>query len=227
MVRQDFISNISHELRTPIASVKAIAETLNEGAIEDPSVAKDFLNKINAETDRLAQMVQELSELSRIESGEAPLQKRLFSIADAVEHAVDRLRPQADRAGLYTETNFVPNLPKVLADEDRIEQVLVNIIHNAIKFTPSGGKIVISTKRDNNNIMVSVTDTGIGIPADDLPRIFERFYKADKSRSGGGTGLGLAIARRIVEAHGGKIWAESVQGKGATFTFTLPVAQKI
>ncbi len=223
MVRQDFISNISHELRTPIASVKAIAETLNEGAIEDSSVAKDFLNKINAETDRLAQMVQELSELSRLESGEAPLQKRLFHISDAVEHTVERLKPQADRAGLYIETDFVPNLPRVLADEDRIEQVLVNIIHNAIKFTPAGGKIVISTKRDRNNITVSVTDTGIGIPADDLPRIFERFYKADKSRSGGGTGLGLAIAKRIVEAHGGKIWAESIEGKGSTFSFTLPL----
>jgi two-component system phosphate regulon sensor histidine kinase PhoR len=227
MVRQDFISNISHELRTPIASVKAIAETLNEGAIADPSVAKDFLNKINAETDRLAQMVQELSELSRLESGEVPLRKRFFHISDAVEHAIERLKPQADRAGLYIETNFVPNLPQVLADEDRLEQVLVNIIHNAIKFTPPGGKIVISTRRDSNNITVSITDTGIGISADDLPRIFERFYKADKSRSGGGTGLGLSIAKRIVEAHGGKIWAESIEGKGSTFTFTLPVEQKI
>jgi two-component system phosphate regulon sensor histidine kinase PhoR len=227
MVRQDFISNISHELRTPIASVKAIAETLNEGASADPSVAKDFLNKINAEADRLAQMVQELSELSRIESGEAPLQKRLFNISDAIVRAVDRLRPQVDRAGLHIQTDFAANLPKVLADEDRIEQVLVNIIHNAIKFTQASGKINISAKRDNNNIMVSISDTGIGIPADDLPRIFERFYKADKSRSGGGTGLGLAIAKRIVEAHGGKIWAESIEGKGATFTFTLSAAQKI
>ncbi len=226
MVRQDFISNISHELRTPIASVKALAETLNEGAIEDPSVAKDFLSRINVEVDKLAQMVQELGELSRIESGEAPLQKRHINIADAIEHAVDRLKAQSDRAGLNLDIDIPPTLPKVMADEARVEQVLVNLIHNAIKFTPSGGRISISAKARDNDILVSVADTGVGIPADDLPRIFERFYKADKSRSGGGTGLGLAIAKHIVEAHGGRIWAESVEGKGSTFNFTLPLAHK-
>jgi two-component system phosphate regulon sensor histidine kinase PhoR len=226
MVRQDFISNISHELRTPIASVKALAETLNEGAIEDPSVAKDFLSRINVEVDKLAQMVQELGELSRIESGEAPLQKRHINIAGAIGHAVDRLRAQADRAGLNFDFVIPPTLPEVMADEARVEQILVNIIHNAIKFTPSGGRISISAKARDNDILVSVSDTGVGIPADDLPRIFERFYKADKSRSGGGTGLGLAIAKHIVEAHGGRIWAESVEGRGSTFNFTLPLAHK-
>ena len=226
MIRQDFISNISHELRTPIASVKALAETLNEGAIEDPSVAKDFLSRINVEVDKLAQMVQELGELSRIESGEAPLQKKPVNIAGAIEHAVDRLRAQADRAGLNFDFVIPSTLPKVMADEARLEQVLVNIIHNAIKFTPSGGRISISANARDNDIIISVKDTGVGIPADDLPRIFERFYKADKSRSGGGTGLGLAIAKHIVEAHGGKIWAESVEGKGSTFNFTLPLAHK-
>ena len=113
-----------------------------------------------------------------------------------------------------------------MADEARVEQVLVNLIHNAIKFTPSGGRISISAKAKNNDILASVADTGVGIPADDLPRIFERFYKADKSRSGGGTGLGLAIAKHIVEAHGGRIWAESVEGKGSTFNFTLPLEHK-
>jgi two-component system phosphate regulon sensor histidine kinase PhoR len=226
MIRQDFISNISHELRTPIASVKALAETLNEGAIEDPSVAKDFLSRINVEADKLAQMVQELGELSSIESGEAPLQKRHINIADAIEHAADRLRAQSDRAGLNLDINILSALPEVIVDEARVEQVLVNLIHNAIKFTPSGGRISISAKAKDNDILVSVADTGVGIPADDLPRIFERFYKADKSRSGGGTGLGLAIAKHIVEAHGGRIWAESVEGKGSTFNFTLPPAHK-
>ena len=226
MVRQDFISNISHELRTPIASVKALAETLNEGAIEDQAVAKDFLSRINVEADKLAQMVQELGELSRIESGEAPLQKRHINIADAIEHAVDRLKAQSDRAGLNLDINIPPALPKVMADEARVEQVLVNLIHNATKFTPSGGKISISAKARDNDILVSVADTGIGIPLDDLPRIFERFYKADKSRSGGGTGLGLAIAKHIAEAHGGRIWVESVEGKGSTFSFTLPLTYK-
>ena len=226
MIRQDFISNISHELRTPIASVKALAETLNEGAIEDPSVAKDFLSRINVEVDKLAQMVQELGELSRIESGEAPLNKRRINMADVIGHAVDRLRAQADRAELKLDIDIPPTLPEVMSDEARVEQVLVNIIHNAIKFTPSGGKINISAKARDNDILVSVSDTGVGIPADDLPRIFERFYKADKSRSGGGTGLGLAIAKHIVEAHGGRIWAESVEGRGSTFNFTLPLAHK-
>ena len=227
MIRQDFISNISHELRTPIASVKALAETLNEGAVEDPSVAKDFLSRINAEADKLAQMVQELGELSRIESGEAPLQIRSINIAEAIGHAVDRLRAQADRAELKLDIDSPPTLPEVLADEARVEQVLVNLIHNAIKFTPSGGRISISAKAKDNDIMVSVADTGIGIPPDDLPRIFERFYKADKSRTGGGTGLGLAIAKHIAEAHGGRIWAESVEGKGSTFKFTLPLTSKL
>jgi two-component system phosphate regulon sensor histidine kinase PhoR len=226
MIRQDFISNISHEFRTPIASVKALAETLNEGAIEDASVARDFLNKINAEADRLAQMVQELGELSRIESGEAPLHKRDISIAEAIEHAVDRLRAQADRAGLKLDVDVPTILPKVMADEGRVEQVLINIIHNAIKFTSSAGIIRISAKVGGDVIIVSVSDTGVGIPADDLPRIFERFYKADKARSGGGTGLGLAIAKHIVEAHGGRIWVESAEGKGSTFNFTLPLASK-
>jgi two-component system, OmpR family, phosphate regulon sensor histidine kinase PhoR len=226
MIRQDFISNISHELRTPIASVKALAETLNEGAIEDPSVAKDFLSRINVEVDKLAQMVQELGELSHIESGEAPLQKKPVNIAGAIGHAVDRLRAQADRAELNLDFVIPSTLPEVMADEARVEQVLVNIIHNAIKFTPSGGRISISAKARDNDILVSVSDTGVGIPADDLPRIFERFYKADKSRSGGGTGLGLAIAKHIVEAHGGRIWAESVEGRGSTFNFTLPLAHK-
>jgi two-component system phosphate regulon sensor histidine kinase PhoR len=227
MIRQDFISNISHELRTPIASVKALAETLHQGAVEDPSVAKDFLSKINAEADRLAQMVQELGELSRIESGEVTLLKKEIAIAEAIGHAVDRLGAQANRAGLKLQVDASANLPKVMVDEARIEQVLVNIIHNAIKFTPSGGRITISAKVKDTDILVSVSDTGVGIPPDDLPRIFERFYKADKSRSGGGTGLGLAIAKHIVEAHRGRIWAESVEGRGSSFNFTLPLTSKL
>ncbi len=222
-VRRDFISNISHELRTPIASVKALAETLGDGGIDDPQVAKAFLGKINAEADRLAQMVQELGELSCIESGEAALEKKDISIGEAIGHAVDRLKAQADRAGLTIDVNAPADLPRVVGDERRVEQVLVNIIHNAIKFTPSGGRVSISARVQGDRMLVSVVDTGVGIPADDLPRIFERFYKADKSRSGGGTGLGLAIARHIVEAHGGRIWAESMEGKGATFHFTLPL----
>ena len=223
-VRRDFIANLSHELRTPIASIKALGETLHDGAVEQPSVARDFLEKINLEVDRLAQMVQEMGELSRIESGEAPLQKTPVNVAEVVDRAAGRLKAQADRAGLRLETQVATDLPRVPADEARIEQVLVNLIHNAIKFTPSGGRITVSAKADGGNLVVAVSDTGVGISEDDLPRVFERFYKADRARAGGGTGLGLAIARHVVEAHGGRIRVESVEGRGSTFSFTLPLS---
>ncbi len=226
-IRQDFVSNISHELRTPVASVKALAETLQEGAIDDPSVAKDFLSKINTEVDRLTQMVQELGELSRIESGKSSIQMEPLDIAEAIDKAARRLKAQADRAGLNLDINIPPHIPQALGDRDRVEQVLVNLIHNAIKFTNTGGRINISAEADGDKLRISVADTGVGIPADDLPRIFERFYKADKARSGSGTGLGLAIAKHIIEAHSGEIWADSVEGKGATFSFTLPLAPNL
>ena len=222
-VKRDLSANISHELRLPIASVKALAETLMQGAIDDPSVAKEFLGQINAETDRLAQMVQELSDLSRIESGQAPLVKQKIGIGEVITRSVERIKPQADRAGLSINIDVASDLPPVAADRDRIEQVLVNLLHNSIKFTPHGGGITISAISSSYSIQLSVADSGVGISADDLPRIFERFYKADRARSGGGTGLGLAIAKHIIEAHGGKIWAQSIEGKGATFTFTLPL----
>jgi two-component system phosphate regulon sensor histidine kinase PhoR len=222
-VKRDLSANISHELRLPIASIKALAETLAQGAIDDPSVAKEFLGQINTETDRLAQMVQELGDLSRIESGQSPLVKRSIGIGEVIKRAAERIKPQADRAGLSINIDIASDLPPIAADRDRIEQVLVNLLHNSIKFTPSGGGITISAISSGDSLQVSVADTGVGIPADDLPRIFERFYKADRARSGGGTGLGLAIVKHIIEAHGGKVWAQSKEGKGATFTFTLPL----
>ncbi len=225
-VRHDFISNISHELRTPIASLKVLAETLQEGTIDDKAVAQEFLHKINIETDRLAQMVNELSELSRIESGEVSLKIEPVDLGEVVGQVTERLRAQAERGGLSLEADIPASLPEALGDEERVEQVLVNLLHNAIKFTPPSGRVTISTRVEGDSILVSVADTGVGIPADDLPRIFERFYKADKARAGGGTGLGLAIAKHIVEAHGGRIWAESIEGKGSTFTFTLPMVTK-
>jgi two-component system phosphate regulon sensor histidine kinase PhoR len=225
-VRRDFISNISHELRTPVASLKVLAETLQEGAIDDRAVAQDFLHKIDIEVDRLTQMVSELGELSRIESGEFPLKIEPVHLGEVTKRVAERLGAQAERGGLSLKVDIPHGLPKALADEERVEQVMVNLLHNAIKFTQPGGMINISAKAEGNDVLVLVADTGVGIPADDLPRIFERFYKADKARAGGGTGLGLAIAKHIVEALGGKIWAESTGGKGSTFTFTLPLADK-
>lgn len=223
-VRRDFIANISHELRTPATSLKILAETLQEGALDDPLAARDFLGKISVETDRLAQMVTELGELSRIESGKISLQVEPLDIGEVVKDAAKRLEAQVKRGELNLVIGIPSGLSKALADRERIEEVLVNLLHNAIKFTQPGGRIEISAKIEGDSALISVADTGIGIPPDDLPRIFERFYKADKARAGGGTGLGLAIAKHIVEMHGGKIWAESADGGGSTFSFTLPVA---
>jgi len=223
-VRRDFISNISHELRTPLAGLKALVDTLRGGAIKERSAAKRFLKRMDIEVDTLTQMVEELLELSRIESGQAPLRLAPTSVAELVIPPVDRLRPQAERAGLEITVLLPPELPPVVADLDRARLVLTNLVHNAVKFTPPGGRITVAAEPAGDEVILSVQDTGVGIPADDLPRIFERFYKADRARSGGGTGLGLAIAKHIVQGHGGRIWAESAEGQGSTFHFTLPVA---
>lgn len=223
-VRRDFISNISHELRTPLASLKALAETLQAGALDDRKAALRFLNKIDVEVDALNHMVSELLELSRIESGRVPLQLEKVSPRAVLTTAYERLAEQARRAGIKMEIDIDEELPPVLADTPRLEQVFVNLIHNAIKFTPEGGSIIVSAKKHKGVIRFSIKDTGIGIPARDLPRIFERFYKSDQSRASGGTGLGLAIARHMVEGHGGHIWVESIEGKGSTFTLEIPLA---
>ena len=225
-IRQEFVANISHELRTPLASIKAAAETLQDGAIDDRQVAQDFLARIEGEVDRMTQLVRELGELAHIETGERELKLSSVSLGQLVEEAVARLGPQAERKGVALLTDLPPDLPDARIDVAQIQQALTNIVHNAIKFTPAGGSVTVSTQLVGNSVSVSVVDTGIGIPADDLPHVFERFYKADKSRSSEGTGLGLAIAKHIVQAHGGRIWAESVEGKGSTFTFTLPLTPK-
>ncbi len=221
-VRRDFISNISHELRTPLASLKALVDTLHDGALDDPPAAHRFLEHMETEVDAMTQMVQELLELSRIESGQVPLRLKPTPVADVVLPPVERLRTQAERAGLRLTVDLPPNLPPLLADAERVQQVVTNLVHNSIKFTPSGGQVTLSAEPAGNEVIISVRDTGVGIPANDLPRIFERFYKADRARSGGGTGLGLAIAKHIVLAHGGRVWATSVEGQGSTFYVALP-----
>ncbi len=223
-MRRDFISNVSHELRTPLAALKALTETLQAGALDDPPAARRFLEQIEVEVDSLSLMVTELLELSRIESGRVPLNLVPTHPIDIINPACDRLRLQAERAGLSLRVDCPDDIPRVLADGTRIQQVIVNLLHNAIKFTSPGGQVSIGAAREDNAVRFTVMDTGIGIAEEDLPRIFERFYKVDRSRATSGTGLGLAIARHLVEAHGGRIWVESAPGRGSSFSFTIPLA---
>ncbi len=223
--RQDFVSNVSHELRTPLASLRALVETLSDGALEDPVAAQRFLRHMEVEVDALTQMVQELLELSRIESGKARLELAIVDTDKFIRESSERLHAQAERANVTLAVEQMDGLPPVCVDVARMQQVLTNLIHNAIKFTPTGGTITVRAAAISaEKVTISVTDTGVGIAYEDLPRIFERFYKADRARSGGGTGLGLAIAKHIVQAHGGTIWAESMPGKGSTFSFTIAIA---
>ncbi len=221
-VRRDFVSNLSHELRTPLASLKALAETLQEGALDDPPAARRFVDQIQVEVDALTQMANELLELSKIESGRFALDRTPVAAYDLLQSAARRMQVQAERANLTLRVDCAADLPKVQVDAQRLEQVLVNLIHNAVKFTRPGGEVVLCAEAAEGGVRFAVQDTGIGIPADEVSRIFERFYRVDKSRTGSGTGLGLSIAKHIVEAHGGRIWAESVEGQGSTFYFTIP-----
>jgi len=221
-MRREMVGNISHELRTPIAGIKAMAETLLNGAIDDREAARDFLGRIGSEADRLAQMVAELTQLSRIESGQADLQMESVNLNALADEVLAEMRPLAEKQPVTLNQELSPGLPLVKADRDRIRQTIINLVHNAIKFNRPGGSVTIATGYDARSVTVSVIDTGIGISADDLPHIFERFYKADKARAGGGSGLGLAIAKHTVQAHGGDIRAQSAEGKGSTFSFTLP-----
>ena len=223
IIRRDFVSNVSHELRTPLTSLKLITETLQDGMFDDPQQAAKFLNRMSGEIDNLSQMVEELLELSRIESGRVPLEKRWVKPQELLGAACERMTLQAERAGLTCNISCPPDLPSIFVDKSRLESVLVNLLHNAIKFTRPGGSIELSACQNLNTIVFSVKDTGIGILPKDLARVFERFYKSDRSRSERGTGLGLSIARHLVEAHGGKIWAESQVNQGSTFSFSIPI----
>jgi two-component system, OmpR family, phosphate regulon sensor histidine kinase PhoR len=221
IIRRDFVSNVSHELRTPLASLKLITETLKSGALDDPPAANRFLKKMDHEVDNLTQMVEELLELSRIESGQVPLERQWIKPQDLIHIAGERMEMQADRAGLEFSYACDPALPSIFVDPSRMSQVLINLIHNAIKFTPPGGKIETFAYREGNTIIFCVKDSGIGIPEKDLERVFERFYKSDRSRTQRGTGLGLSISKHLVEKHGGKIWVESSRKSGSTFKFSI------
>ncbi|CAN5115785.1 ATP-binding protein [soil metagenome] len=225
-VRRDFVANVSHELRTPIASLKAMVETLEAGALDDPPAARDFVARMQAEIDGLAQLVNELLALSRAESGREALSFGASSPADLLAAAARRMAPLAERACVTLEVAAPGALPAVRADAAKIGEVVGNLVPNAAKFTKSGGRVTLAAEPRDGSVAFTVRDTGMGIAAADLDRVFERFYKGDEARAGGGMGLGLAIATHLVRAHGGEMSVASEgPGRGAAFTFTLPAAR--
>ncbi len=228
-IRAEFIDNLSHELRTPLTTISLLAETAARDAESASPRLRDRISKIEIETGHLTQMVNELLDLSRIESGTAQLLLDDVDLVRLARSSSERLRLFAERQGLRIDLDLPDRVSPVRGDEDRLGQVLVNLLHNAVKFSPDGGAIVVGVREESDDVRVWVRDPGIGVPRSDLARIFERFYKVDRARvrGRGGTGLGLSISRHVVESHGGRIWAESDEGTGSTFLFTIPVAPGI
>jgi signal transduction histidine kinase len=226
----DFVANVSHELRTPLTSIKGMLETLRAGAVDDPGVRDDFLETAESETDRLIGLVNDLLLLSRVDSAALNLRRESTDVGQLVQVTVDRLTPQANAKDLAVKLEAKPDTPPAWIDPGRIEQVLVNLLDNAIKYSPPAAMVVVKVFAGPDHfVQVSVHDQGIGIPAEDLPFVGQRFYRADKARSRsegeqavGGSGLGLAIAQALVQAHGGRLWIESREGQGTTVSFTLP-----
>jgi two-component system phosphate regulon sensor histidine kinase PhoR len=225
-MKQDFVANVSHELRTPISSIKGYAETLLEGALEDKKHAKDFVHVIYEASNRLASLISDLLDLAKIESGKLKMDFLPTELKPLALRCIGVLKKMSEEKSLKVLCSIPEDLPKVLADDKRLSQVLLNLLDNAVKYTPQNGSVTISAFTRDKFVQVDVVDTGIGIPAEDIPRIFERFYRVDKARSKelGGTGLGLSIVKHIVLAHSGQVWLASDPSHGTTFSFTLPQA---
>ncbi len=225
-VRRDFVANVSHELRTPIASINLLVETLQRGAMTDPRAGAHFLQRIEIETQAMARLVEELLELSRLESGVLSLRLDRVNLDDLLQEVINRLAPAASEKSIALELDLPELLPPARADLKRIEQVLMNLVHNAIKFTPAGGKVLLRARRQSRGIYVEVVDTGMGLDAVEAARVFERFYKVDKGRNRAeGAGLGLAIAKHLLELHGSHLDVVSDVGRGSRFSFALPTAE--
>ena len=225
-VRRDFVANVSHELRTPIASINLLVETLQRGAMTDPRAGAHFLQRIEIETQAMARLVEELLELSRLESGVLSLRLDRVNLEDLLQEVINRLAPTASDKSIVVELDLPEVLPPARADLKRIEQVLMNLVHNAIKFTPAGGKVLLRARRQSRGIYVEVVDTGMGLDAVEAARVFERFYKVDRGRNRAeGAGLGLAIAKHLLELHGSHLDVVSDVGRGSRFSFALPTAE--
>ena len=222
--RREFVSNVSHELRSPIASVKALVESLEDGAVEERETARDFLQRIHREVDRMSNLVSELLHLARLETGQESLDLRTVDLKPMISELVNEFQPSALSQGVVLKSDVADDVPSVVGDQEKLRQALVNLMNNALKFTPEQGEITVLARARNGLAEVCVKDTGIGIAREHLAHIFERFYKVDRARRDGGTGLGLAIVKHIVEAHGGEVLVESHEGSGSTFGFTIPRA---
>lgn len=223
-MRRHLIGDVVHELRTPLTTIKGTTEGLIDGVL-DPE--PEVFDQIYREADRLQRLVQDLQELSRVEAGAYELHPQPLPVERLIQTTVDRLRRQFDEKGVELTISISPHLPPVLADEDRVGQILLNLVGNALQYTLEGGSVTITASPEHQQVAIAVHDTGVGIAAEHLPHLFTRFYRVDKSRSraGGGSGIGLTIARHLVQAHGGTLRAESPGlGQGSTFTFTLPAA---
>ena len=222
-MRRQLIGDVTHELRTPLTTIKGYMEGLIDGVLP---ANEETYSQIYHEADRLQRLVNDLQELSRVEAGAYELTLSKISVNDLLEVTTSRLGRQFEEKGVSLITHIPPDLPAVSVDIDRMGQILLNLVGNALQYTPSSGSVNITAIRGHGEIQIDITDTGIGIPPEHLPHLFTRFYRADKSRSrsGGGSGIGLTIARHLVEAHGGRIWVESLgTGKGSTFSFTIPI----
>jgi signal transduction histidine kinase len=222
-LRRDLVGNVSHELKTPISALRAHLENMIDGVEPaDPETLQVML----VQSERLGRLVDQLLELSRLESGDLHLRRESVPLSPLVSQVVSEIEVTRGGHDVALEQAVPADLPPVFADPERVHQVLFNLLDNAVRFTPAGGRVTVSASRHNGAVDVAVHDTGPGIPAEHLPRLFERFYRVDtaRSRDDGGTGIGLAIARSVVEAHGGRIWAASEPGQGSTFTFELPAA---
>ena len=224
-MRRELIGNVAHELRTPLTTIKGYMEGLMDGVL--PADAETYQH-VYREADRLQRLVRDLQELSRVEAGSFDLNRAQIQLGDVIQQTSIRLSPQFEEKGVDLTVEIEPDLPVVYADEDRVSQVLLNLMGNALQYTPAGGVVSVSAQRHDGTVLVCITDTGIGITAEHLPHLFDRFYRVDKSRSraGGGSGIGLTISRHLVEAHGGRIWvASDGPGQGSTFSFALPVTR--
>jgi len=224
VTRTEFVANASHELRTPLAAIRASAETLQLGALNDPNAATDFLGRIENNVKRMEDMISEMLELSRLETGQAPMHLAPVSLLEIVNEEIDRLRPVAELARVELTSDLSDDLPAITADRTMLGQVIANLVSNALHVSSAGDTVNVIAERSHQGINLSVTDTGRGIASEYIPHVFERFYKIDSSRSDGGTGIGLAIVKHIAQAHGGDVRVESAPGRGSTFTVLFPMS---